>query len=55
MLLQTSAFLDLLDATRCYPITDRLLSGLSHPEQVAEFAKRGMTLAQLREKNLSSD
>ena len=54
MLVRTSAFLDLLDATRSYPITDRLLSGLSHLEQVAEFAKRGMTLAQLREKDLSS-
>jgi len=54
MLLRTSVFLDLLGATRSYPITDRLLSGLSHPEQVAEFARRGMTLAQLREKDLSS-
>ena len=50
----TSAFLDSLDATRTYPITDKLLSGLSHAEQVAEFANRGMTLVQLREKNLSS-
>jgi thiamine-phosphate pyrophosphorylase len=49
-----SAFLELLYATRCYPITDRLLSGLSHAEQVAEFAKRGMTLVQMREKNFSS-
>jgi thiamine-phosphate pyrophosphorylase len=50
----TSAFLDSLDATRTYAITDRLLSGLSLAEQVAEFASRGMTLVQLREKNLSS-
>ncbi len=50
----TSAFLDSLDATRTYPITDKLLSGLSHAEQVTEFANRGMTLVQLREKNLSS-
>lgn len=49
----TSAFLNLLGPT--YPITDRLLSGLSLAEQVAEFAKRGMTLVQLREKNLSPD
>jgi len=48
-----SAFLDLLDPTRTYPITDRRLSGLSHAQQVAEFAKRGMTLVQLREKHLS--
>jgi thiamine-phosphate pyrophosphorylase len=51
----TSAFLDLLGPTRTYPITDRLLSGLSLAEQVAEFAKRGMTLVQLRDKNLSPD
>jgi thiamine-phosphate pyrophosphorylase len=50
----TSAFLDWLDATRTYPITDKSLSGLSLAEQVAEFAKRGMTLVQLRGKNLSS-
>lgn len=51
----TSAFLNLLGPTRTYPITDRLLSELSLAEQVAEFAKRGMTLVQLREKNLSPD
>jgi thiamine-phosphate pyrophosphorylase len=50
----TSAFLDSLDATRTYPITDRLLSGCSHAEQVAEFARRGLTLIQLREKMLPS-
>lgn len=51
----TSAFLELLGPSRTYPITDRLLSGLSLAEQVAELAKRGMTLVQLREKNLSSN
>ena len=51
----TSAFLDLLGPKRTYPITDRLLSGFSLAEQVTEFAKRGMTLVQLREKNLSPD
>lgn len=50
----TSAFLNSLDATRTYPITDKLLSGLSLAEQVAEFARRGMALVQLREKNLTS-
>jgi thiamine-phosphate pyrophosphorylase len=50
----TSAFLDSLDATRTYPITDTLLSGRSHAEQVAEFAKRGLAFIQLREKNLPS-
>lgn len=51
----TSALLELLGPSRTYPITDRLLSGLSLAEQVAELAKRGMTLVQLREKNLSSN
>lgn len=49
----TSVFLDSLGTTRIYPITDRKLSGLSHAEQVAALAKRGMTVVQLREKNLS--
>jgi thiamine-phosphate pyrophosphorylase len=49
----TSVFLDSLRTTRIYPITDRSLSGLSHAEQVAALAKRGMTVVQLREKNLS--
>ena len=50
----TSAFLDSLDATRTYPITDRSLSGRSHAEQVVEFATRGMRIIQLREKLLPS-
>jgi len=50
----SSAFLDLLGPSRTYPITERSLSGLSLGEQVAEFAKRGMTLVQLREKSFSS-
>ena len=49
----TSVFLDSLGTTRIYPITDRSLSGLSHAEQVAALAKRGMTVVQLREKHLS--
>jgi thiamine-phosphate pyrophosphorylase len=49
----TSVFLDSLGTTRIYPITDRSLSGLSHAEQVAVLAKQGMTVVQLREKNLS--
>jgi thiamine-phosphate pyrophosphorylase len=49
----TSVFLDSLGTTRIYPITDRSLSGLSHAEQVAALAERGMTVVQLREKNLS--
>ena len=33
-----------------YPITDTQISGLSHAEQVAQFAEGGATLVQLREK-----
>lgn len=49
----TSGFLNSLATTRTYPITDRSVSGLSHAEQVAQMAKRGMTLVQIREKKLS--
>jgi thiamine-phosphate pyrophosphorylase len=49
-----STFLDSFSATRIYPITDRSLSGLSHAEQVLALARLGMTIVQLREKNLSS-
>ncbi|MDT5157512.1 MAG: thiamine-phosphate pyrophosphorylase [Acidobacteriota bacterium] len=38
---------------RLYPITDRLLSGLSHAEQVARLSEGGARLVQLREKHLS--
>ncbi|MCA1593200.1 MAG: thiamine phosphate synthase [Acidobacteria bacterium] len=38
---------------KLYPVTDRLLSGLSHAEQVARLADGGATLIQLREKHLS--
>jgi thiamine-phosphate pyrophosphorylase len=37
---------------KLYPITDRLLSGLSHAEQVARLCEAGATLVQLREKHL---
>ncbi len=38
---------------RVYPITDTLISGLSHAEQVALFADGGATLVQLRDKRAS--
>jgi thiamine-phosphate pyrophosphorylase len=38
---------------KLYPVTDRLLSGLSHAEQVARLCEGGATLVQLREKHLS--
>ena len=38
---------------RLYPVTDRLLSGLPHAEQVARLCDGGATLVQLREKRLA--
>lgn len=38
--------------TRVYPITDRLISGISHADQVSLLADGGATFVQLREKNL---
>jgi thiamine-phosphate pyrophosphorylase len=49
----SSAFLDALNDTRFYPLTDRRLSGLSHAEQVSLLGQGGATLVQLREKTLS--
>ncbi len=49
-----SLFLDTLSSTRVYPLTDRLLSGLSHAEQVSVLSEEGATIVQLREKFLSS-
>ncbi|HJQ31898.1 MAG TPA: thiamine phosphate synthase [Pyrinomonadaceae bacterium] len=37
---------------KLYPITDRLLSGLSHAEQVARLCEGGAGVVQLREKRL---
>lgn len=39
---------------RIYPITDRHISGLSHAEQVANLAKGGATLIQLRDKSATA-
>jgi len=41
------------DLPRVYPITDTLLSGLSHTEQVKRLISGGATLIQLREKHSS--
>jgi thiamine-phosphate pyrophosphorylase len=38
---------------KIYPITDVRISGLSHAEQVAAFARAGAAIVQLREKNMS--
>jgi thiamine-phosphate pyrophosphorylase len=40
---------------RLYPITDTLISGLSHAEQVERLAAGGASLVQLREKRASPD
>jgi thiamine-phosphate pyrophosphorylase len=49
----SSNFLNALAGTRLYPLTDRLLSGLSHAEQVSLLSEGGANLVQLREKFLS--
>jgi thiamine-phosphate pyrophosphorylase len=49
-----SRFLDALGKNRLYPLTDRVISGLPHDEQVYRLSERGMTLVQLREKLLSA-
>lgn len=46
-------FLKALAGTRLYPLTDRLLSGLSHADQIVRLAEAGAVLIQLREKSLS--
>jgi thiamine-phosphate pyrophosphorylase len=46
----SSNFLQALAGTHLYPITDRVLSGLSHAAQVAQLNDGGATLIQLREK-----
>ena len=43
----------IFELPRLYPITDRLLSGLTHAEQVACLCEGGARLVQLREKHLS--
>ena len=39
---------------KLYPITDRLMSGLTHAEQVARLCEGGARLVQLREKRLAA-
>ncbi|HKO99000.1 MAG TPA: thiamine phosphate synthase [Pyrinomonadaceae bacterium] len=47
-------FLQALGTSRLYALTDRLISGLSHEEQVLRLSEQGITLVQLREKSLAS-
>jgi thiamine-phosphate pyrophosphorylase len=46
----SSIFIEALAGSHFYPITDTVISGLSHAEQVARLSERGATLIQLREK-----
>ena len=43
-----------MELPKIYPITDALLSGLSHAEQVRRLVAGGATFIQLREKRLSA-
>jgi len=49
----STAFLNALAGTRLYPLTDRRLSRLSHPQQLSHLCNGGVTIVQLREKTLS--
>ncbi len=49
----SSRFLEALGGSRLYPLTDRLISGLSHAEQVLQLGAAGANLVQLREKTAS--
>lgn len=50
----SSKFLTAVGSSRLYPLTDRLISGLSHDEQVSRLSELGVTIVQFREKLLSS-
>jgi thiamine monophosphate synthase len=39
---------------RVYPLTDVVISGLSHAEQVKRLAADGATIIQLREKTMAA-
>lgn len=49
----SSNFLAGLAGIRLYPLTDRVLSGLSHAKQVSLLSEAGATVVQLREKILT--
>lgn len=49
----SSNFLDALAGSRLYPVTDRILSALSHADQVLQLSEGGASLVQLREKKVS--
>jgi thiamine-phosphate pyrophosphorylase len=47
-------FLEALAGTKVYPLTDRVISRVSHAEQTALLGEAGATLIQIREKHLTS-
>lgn len=47
-----SRFLEALGESRLYPLTDRIVSGLPHDQQIDRLSEKGVTLVQLREKIL---
>jgi thiamine-phosphate pyrophosphorylase len=49
----SSKFRTALAGSRLYPLTDQIISGLSHPEQVLQLRAAGASLVQLREKTAS--
>ena len=46
----SSKFRTALAGSRLYPLTDQIISGLSHAEQVIQLRAAGASLVQLREK-----
>src|ERR1044072_867368 len=50
----SSTFLAALGGSQLYPLTDRLLSGFSHADQVLQLSAGGAKLVQLREKIATS-
>jgi thiamine-phosphate pyrophosphorylase len=46
----SSRFLSALAGSQLYPLTDRVLSGLSHSDQISRLSVGGAKLVQLREK-----
>ncbi|MDQ2977205.1 MAG: thiamine phosphate synthase [Acidobacteriota bacterium] len=50
----STTFLEALAGTKLYPLTDRVISGLSHAEQIVQLSEAGANLVQLREKVLPS-
>jgi thiamine-phosphate pyrophosphorylase len=50
----SARFLEALAGTHLYPLTDRVISGLSFVDQILQLSAAGVTLIQIREKILPS-